>query len=81
MFEYRVVKTSENDVEVYKVVEVYFDKYSGKINGWAPTSYTTALLWEEFDDLKVTVSHIVKALEKPILLHIPEKNDALVEMQ
>lgn len=81
MWNYRVVKTNENGQDCFKIVEVYYDKETGKVTGWAPTSYTTALLWEEFDDLKYTVEHIVEAMKKPILLHVPEDDDALVEMQ
>lgn len=81
MFNYRVVKTTENDEIVYKICEVYYDKQTGKINGWAPTSYTTALLWEELDDLKATVGHLVEAIKKPVLLHVPKDNDALIEIE
>lgn len=74
---YRVIKTKIKDQELYKVVEVFYDD-SGKIDGWSDCT-DTILIWSNLKDLQDTAEHVVNAFKKPVLLHIPEDNDALIE--
>lgn len=65
-------------MDVFKVVEVYYED-GGKIRGWSDTS-DSSLVREGLADLKTTAQHILDAFNKPVVLHIPEENDALVDL-
>lgn len=75
---YRVIKTKLNNAEMYKIVEVYYDS-NNKIKGWADCT-DTILMNDELDDLRYAATHIMDAFSKPVLLHIPEENDKLIEL-
>lgn len=75
---YRVIKTYLFTHYVYKVVEVYYDEF-GTITGWADCT-DTILMNEEYEDLKGTAEYVLKAFERPVLLHTLD-DDKLVEFE
>ena len=71
MWEYRVIKTIEDDFENFSIHEVYDDINLWSVNGIEPLGETLAELRE---DLKM----MLRALDKPVL---EEVNDKLVEVK
>lgn len=58
---YRYTKQVKNDVEVYGIVEVYYDN-EGNVNGW--TDFIDPNDWEELSDLKGTLELMLKAFDR-----------------
>jgi hypothetical protein len=76
---YRIIKTKINEQDVYKIVEVYYNE-ENEIETWCDCT-DTILMSDELDDLKYAAEHVLDAFKKPVLLHMPEENDKLIEIQ
>lgn len=61
---YRVLRSF--DKKEYFVAEVYYDDETGTPMSWADTR-DSALVWDNYDDLKSTVTFIQFAFDKPVL--------------
>ncbi len=77
VWEYRVIKDShesEDDFYIYySIREVYYNK-KNEINGWSSNSIEP--MGETLEELKSDLDHMVKALNKPVLMI---QEDKLVE--
>lgn len=58
---YRYTKQVKNDVELYGIVEVYYDN-EGNVSGW--TDFINPNDWEELSDLKGTLELMLKAFDR-----------------
>lgn len=58
---YRYTKQVKHDVEVYGIVEVYYDD-EGNVSGW--TDFINPNDWEELSDLKGTLELMLKAFDR-----------------
>ncbi|USE39217.1 hypothetical protein [Endozoicomonas sp. SCSIO W0465] len=62
---YRVIKTSDNESSViYQIIEVYFDD-DGAIEYWS--AKPDAVAGEDLEGLKDDLLHQLEALDKPVL--------------
>lgn len=67
-WEFRYSRKNVEGVELFGLVEVYYDE-SGKVNGY--TDWIDPNGWDNIEDLKITLEHMVKAMSKPEF--IPEE--------
>ena len=58
---YRYTKKVKNEVEVYGIVEVYYDK-EGNVTAWS--NFIDPNDWEDLSDLKGTLEMMLKAFER-----------------
>lgn len=77
---YRVFKDFYKDgIPIFKIIEAYYNK-DNEVIGWCDVSTgdSTALLWDDLNDLKGTIQHLVKDVEKPILIRKEKDSDELI---
>lgn len=72
---YRVLKTEIDSIVCYTLIEVYYDQ-NNQPSGWIESTKNT-LVWDDYKDLKNTVSLMQLAFDKPIMV---VENDKLKEI-
>jgi len=80
---YRVFKDHYKDgTPLFRIIEAYYNK-NNEITGWCDvsTGESTALLWDDFKDLKGTIKHLMKDVNKPILIRKEKDSDELIELK
>jgi hypothetical protein len=68
---YRVIKAEKQGEIYFTISEVYYDDKDCPV-GWVECK-KNALVWEEYESLKETISLLSEAFDKPILHVVGDK--------